>query len=317
MKNIVRLPSRSPVRTLVGCLLLGVLGSIGPAGCELSRKKTYHNEELVPEAYQLPYDFDQPTDKYFLGEDLEEISGLSWFEGNRLACVQDESGRVFIYDPEADKVTRRIKFGRSGDYEGVEWVGDSLYVVKSDGTLLSFPAAGDEPVVTTTELPFTGDVDIEGLGYDPRRKHLLLAVKSLRDSSDKALSDKLVYAFDPVRGQLLPEPFITLRQEVLEEFIKTHEQSKPDKKKKDKVVYKPSGVAVHPVTGEVYLLASDGKKLLVLSRQGTIRAAVQLSPRMLKQPEGICFGPEGDLYISSEGRGADGFILRFAYVEDE
>jgi uncharacterized protein YjiK len=316
MKDIVRLlPRLLPVRMLMGSLLLGVLGSIGLAGCELSRKKTYHNEEIVPEAYQLPYDFDQPTDKYFLGEDLEEISGLSWFDGNRLACVQDESGRVFIYDPEADKVTKRIKFGRSGDYEGVEWVGDSLYVIKSDGTLLSFPATADEPVVTTTELPFTGDIDIEGLGYDPRSKHLLLAVKALRDSSDKLVPDKRVYAFDPVRRQLLPEPFITLRQDVLEAFIKTHERAKTNKKKEEKVVYKPSGVAVHPLTGEVYLLASEGKKLLVLDRQGTIRAAVQLSPRMLKQPEGICFAPGGDLYISSEGRGEDGFILRFAYVK--
>jgi len=316
MKKNVRLRHRhSPLRAFVGCLLLGVLGSLGPAGCELSRKKTYHNEELVPEADQLPYDFDQPTDKYFLGEDLEEISGLSWFDGNRLACVQDESGRVFIYDPQADKITRRIKFGRSGDYEGVEWVGDSLYVIKSDGTLLSFPASAQEPVVTTTELPFTGDVDIEGLGYDPQSKHLLLAVKTLRDSADKPVSDKRVYAFDPVRRRLLPEPFMTLRQADLEAFLKAHEQGKAPKKKSEKVVYKPSGVAVHPLTGEVYLLASEGKKLLVLSRQGTIRAAVQLSPRMLKQPEGICFAPGGDLYISSEGRGEDGFILRFAYVK--
>ncbi len=322
MKKMIPLSKRlSPVRVLAGCLLLGVLGSFGLTGCELSRKKTYHNEALVPETYQLPYDFDQPTDKYFLGEDLEEISGLSWFDGNRLACVQDESGRVFIYDPETDKVTNRIKFGRSGDYEGVEWVGDSLYVIKSDGTLLSFPATTDEPVVTTTELPFTGDIDIEGLGYDPKTRHLLLAVKTLRDSSDKLVPDKLVYAFDPVRGQLLPEPFITLRQDALEAFVKAHQRNKADKKagkkREEKVVYKPSGVAVHPLTGEVYLLASDGKKLLVLSRQGTIRAAVQLSPRMLKQPEGICFGPQGDLYISSEGRGEDGFILRFAYVKGE
>jgi uncharacterized protein YjiK len=291
--------------------------TIRPSHRLLPVKKTYRNEELVPEAYQLPYDFDQPADKYFLGEDLEEISGLSWFKGDRLACVQDESGRVFIYDPETDKVTDRIKFGRSGDYEGVEWVGDSLYVIKSDGTLLSFPANTEAPAVTATELPFTGDVDIEGLGYDPKTKHLLLAVKTLRDSSDKPVQDKLVYAFDPVRRQLLPEPFMTLRQDTLEAFIKAHQRDKTGKKKEEKVVYKPSGVAVHPLTGEVYLLASDGKKLLVLNRAGTIRAAVQLSPRMLKQPEGICFAPGGDLYISSEGRGADGFILRFAYVKGE
>ena len=321
MKKIVRrFTWLVPAGTLAGWLLV-VLGSIGLAGCELSRKKTYHNEQLAPEDYQLPYDFNRPSEKYFLGEDLEEISGLSWFDGNRLACVLDESGRVFINDPEADRVTKRIKFGRSGDYEGVEWVGDSLYVIKSDGTLLSFPATEEEPEVTTTELPFTGDIDIEGLGYDPQRKHLLLAVKTMRDSTDKVVRDKLVYAFDPVRHQLLPEPFMVLRQDTLEAFVKAHALGKPDKKKNQKkdtkVVYKPSGVAVHPLTGEVYLLASDGKKLLVLNRKGTIRASVQLSPRMLKQPEGICFAPQGDLYISSEGRGADGFILRFDYVKGE
>ncbi len=311
------LPVHLGERGAVAFCLIAVLGAIMPSGCEVSRKKTYNNEELVPQQYQLAYNFDNPAEKYFLGEDLEEISGLSWFDGNRLACVQDESGRVFIYDPEEDKVTRRIKFGRSGDYEGVEWVGDSLYVVKSDGTLLSFVASGDEPAVTVTELPLTGDVDIEGLGYDPKSKHLLLAVKSLRDSTDKAVKDKLVYAFDPVSRQLLSGPFMTIRQEDLEAFVTAHGKPKSSKKKDAKIIYKPSGVAVHPLTQEVYMVASDGKKLLILSRQGEIRAAVALSPRMLKQPEGICFSPEGDLYISSEGRGEDGFILKFVYNKKE
>ncbi len=73
-----------------------VSGFLAAAGCELSRRKTYNNEELVPEKYQLSYDFDRPGKKYFLGEELEEISGLSWLGEGQLACVQDESGRVYL-----------------------------------------------------------------------------------------------------------------------------------------------------------------------------------------------------------------------------
>ncbi len=193
----------------------------------------------------------------------------------------------------------------------MEWVGDSLYVVRSDGTLLRFASLEDDPQVFSTPLPVSGGVDVEGLGYDPVSRNLLLVLKTQRDSLDGLLTDKLIYAYSPARGKWLPEPFMTIRQEALEAFVK----EKKSGKKKEKVVFKPSGIAVHPLTGELYVVASEGRKLLVLSRQGGILAAVNLSPRMLRQPEGICFSPGSDLYLSSEGRGEDGFILRFDYLE--
>jgi uncharacterized protein YjiK len=227
--------------------------------------------------------------------------------------VQDESGRVFMYHPDTDKVTKRIKFGRGGDYEGVEWVGDSLYVVRSDGTLLRFASDEEDPEVLSTQLPVSGETDVEGLGYDPVSRNLLLALKTQHDSLDRLLTDKLIYAYHPARGKWLPEPFITIRQEALEAFVKENKSGK----KKEKVVFKPSGIAVHPITGEMYVVASEGKKLMVLNRKGGILAIVNLSPRMLRQPEGICFSPDGDLYLSSEGRGEDGFVLRFDYPEEK
>jgi uncharacterized protein YjiK len=75
--------------------------------------------------------------------------------------------------------------------------------------------------------------------------------------------------------------------------------------------FRPSGIAVHPKTGQIFILASDGKKLLILSEQGQKEALVSLNPKIYRQPEGICFSPNGDLFISSEGKKGDGYILRF------
>ena len=75
--------------------------------------------------------------------------------------------------------------------------------------------------------------------------------------------------------------------------------------------FKPSGIAVHPKTGQTFIIASDGKKLLVLSEKGQKEALISLNPKTYRQPEGICFSPDGDLFISSEGKDGDGYILRF------
>jgi len=52
---------------------------------------------------------------------------------------------------------------------------------------------------------------------------------------------------------------------------------------------------------------------LILSKDGAKEALVDLSPSLYKQPEGICFTPDGNLFISSEGDGGDGYILKFDY----
>ena len=37
----------------------------------------------------------------------------------------------------------------------------------------------------------------------------------------------------------------------------------------------------------------------------------ELDEKLFRQPEGICFSPEGDMYISNEGQGGKGYILKF------
>ena len=51
--------------------------------------------------------------------------------------------------------------------------------------------------------------------------------------------------------------------------------------------------------------------MLVLSTKGEMLAMISLDPKIFLQPEGICFSPDGSLYIASEGAGLQGAILKF------
>ena len=57
--------------------------------------------------------------------------------------------------------------------------------------------------------------------------------------------------------------------------------------------------------------------LLVINRSGEIITSVKLPKKLFKQPEGICFNPEGDLFISNEKKGKRANILQFAYGSSE
>lgn len=81
-------------------------------------------------------------------------------------------------------------------------------------------------------------------------------------------------------------------------------------KKKHKP-FKPSGVAVHPKTKDIFVIGTVGKMMIILSPEGDIKDLIPLDPKLFRQPEGICFSPKGDLYISSEGKGKKGYILKF------
>ncbi|MGB3800507.1 MAG: hypothetical protein WA952_11895, partial [Lewinella sp.] len=75
--------------------------------------------------------------------------------------------------------------------------------------------------------------------------------------------------------------------------------------------FSPSGLAIHPLSGNLYLTSSVGKQLGVISPQGKVELLVNLPRKFFPQPEGICFTADGTMYISSEARdGKPGRIYR-------
>ncbi|ADB38880.1 SdiA-regulated domain-containing protein [Spirosoma linguale] len=263
------------------------------AGCGTSPKTNEQPEAgTLAAAFKLPYRLNAPDQNYSLPKELKEISGLTYYKDDQLLCVQDEEAVVYVFDTKKGKVVKDFGFGGYGDFEGIEYVNGQVYVLESNGTLSRFEPESTQIGKTKTDLP--KKTEVEGLGYDPKTKRLLIAVKNGEGSSDKA-----VYSFD------------LLNRAVFKDMSLNDDQLKGAGI--DPKTYKPSGIAVHPITGEWYMLTSAGKRLLITSRKSKIIYSEPLDPKTFRQPEGICFAPNGDLYIASEGNGKKGYILKFTY----
>lgn len=264
-------------------------------GCTSQKEK---NGDTTTEVETFSYDFSNPTQRYDFPKVLREISGLSFYRDNQLLCVQDEKGEVFVYDLAQQSVVEKHHFDQPGDYEGVELAEGEVYVLRSDGKLLNFTIGSTETREIETNLP--KKLDVEGLTYDPVAKRLWLAVKE-NLKKDKKEDDKVIYSFDLKRRAVYQQ------QEIKEKRLE--DLGLKSKEVRD---FKPSGIAFHPKTGEVYLLSSAGHRLIVMTREGGLLQNIPLDLALYRQPEGICFSPDGTLYISSEGDEKDGYLLKFS-----
>jgi len=144
----------------------------------------------------------------------------------------------------------------------------------------------------------------EGLCYDPVTKNLLVACKDESNVKDEKKSVKAVYQFDIAQNKLDEQPFLLIHKK---DFEKITEQ---------KLDFFPSAIAVHPITHDIYLLSTrDNKCMAVYSHDGTFKDVQFIDKDMMPQPEGICFSPEGKLYISSEGKkGEPGNLFEFDFA---
>jgi uncharacterized protein YjiK len=255
--------------------------------------------------YNIPYQLAEPDQTWKLPAELLEISGLAFIDNQRLACVQDEKGIIYIFNLQDGKVEQEIIFGDDGDYEGIEIVENDAWVLKSNGTLYQVKdyLEKGEPGVKKYTTALSGKNDTEGLAYDPANRKLLIACKEDPFVDQVNVNGyKAIYSFNLETRLLDIKPFLLINADTVRYY-------------KGNETFAPSGIAIQPVTGNVFILASVGKLLLVFTGKGEMLAMVKLSPNIFPQPEGICFSPDGVLYISSEGDGRQGTILRFEPVQ--
>jgi uncharacterized protein YjiK len=157
----------------------------------------------------------------------------------------------------------------------------------------------DKPSVREHTTHLTDKHNVEGLCYDPSNNRLLLAIK---DKEPSEVDYKGVYAFDLGTKKLHPDPAYRIAN------------SLKSVSGKDKV--QPSDLELHPGTGDLYVIDGPGSRLLVMGSDGQNKQSYQLGTDTFPQPEGIAFGPSGDMYISSEGAGQDGVIAKVALVSN-
>jgi len=272
--------------------------------------------------YQFPYDINDPDKRYKLPDYLSEISGLSYYKKKKIVCIQDEKALIYIYDMKDKEVKKRYDFGKDGDFEGIEIVDKVVYIVKSNGELYRVKDfTKDDYKTKKIETGLKTKNDVEGLAYDSVSNSLLIACKGDPEikKSQNFKNKKAVYRFDLNKKELIDTPFLfidlnlILNPDSLNAYQKFSHKVASEIDDSGDIRFQPSGIAINPITKNIYIIASVGNRLLVFHPSGEMLISIPLSRKIFSQPEGICFDHDGNLFISNEGRGGRGNILKFKY----
>lgn len=247
------------------------------------------------------YQLLKPDEIWVLPFELNEISGIALLENQKILAENDEEGKLFIYDLKNRIIERTLFFGKDDDYEDVAINGKTAYTLRSDGTIFEIKNYNIEPIVVKHHTFLSEDDDTEGLFFDVESNRLLMACKgnSAVLNGNKA---SLIFEFALNTNRLNPEPIITISQKEIRTKYKNTNN------------FSPSGIAVHPVTKNIFIISSVGKMMAEFSLQGKLLHVFDLNYPNFQQPEGISFAQNGDLYISNEARGSKANILKFKYT---
>ena len=220
---------------------------------------------------------------------LREISGLAYIDSQRFACIQDEEGIIFIYNRVSNLIEKQTRFAKRGDFEGIAVKDHTAFVIRADGRLFEINLLLGKKSVIKHKTHLTAKQDVEGLCYDRRNNRLLLAIK--HDEPGNARF-KGIYAFDLHTMNVQPNPVYKLDLQ--------HAIFHPHEGKLNKTI-RPSEIDIHPITNDLYVTDGPKSRLLILDSNGNIKKLFQLGKKF-HQPEGLTFSPQGDIFISNEGK---------------
>jgi uncharacterized protein YjiK len=241
-----------------------------------------------------------------LPKKLNEISGLAITVDNRLFTHNDEVGTIYEIDISTWEILNEFYLGEKKlkkDFEGIAVVKDSLFMVTNSGVIYKFPYSGDKKNVDYKIFKtfLSAKYNVEGLCYDEATNSLLLACK---DYAGKKLKRyKAIYSFDLSTHKLLKEPEYLINLDSLKNKFNIDN-------------FSPTGIEVHPNSGNIFVLSSHEKAIVELSSNGILLNAVKLKSKNHRQPEGITFLSNQSLLISDEGQNKKGRITIIPYKKE-
>lgn len=307
------------MKNLLLCFLFLLIFSSANSGVE--------KENILFSIYPFPYNLNKADQKIILPNNLREISGLSYYNDNQLAVVQDEKGIIFIIDTNKEDIIQEIKFENKGDFEAIEWVDEKFWILKSKGDLYSvkYDISGDLKV-KKYKTHLSSKNNTEGLAYDSLKNRLLITCKSSPNIKESELKQKkAIYSFDLKTKKLSDKPIYLIDIKRIDSLLNLSKFEKiwayivrSLNSTAGDFLFKPSAIAIHPLTSQLYILSAKPGMILVLSRDGDLINLALLPKKVFNQAEGICFDPLGNLYVSNEGgKYGKGNILKFHITHKE
>ncbi len=218
---------------------------------------------------------------------LDEISGLAYYsKDTSVFAIIDEGGILFKISLNNPTNIKSWEFGKKRDYEDLLLIDSTFYVLVSNGNLVKINFENNSVVTDKIDFP---DASKKKNEFEAIIKindsTLAIICKECEDDKKTNVSSYLINLNDTA------EPFKTYIDFSMQQLInKTGMKGK----------FKPSAAAVHPLTGEIYIISSIQHLLLITDSEGRFKEVYKLDPGIYKQPEGIAFTPQGDMIISNE-----------------
>ena len=253
------------------------------------------------------YDVKKPDHAWKLPSSLVEVSGITWIDADHLILIEDLHPNLYYIklSGEAAVLEKTIPFAAKNsekiDIEDVALIGNTVYALWSHGILFKVSNWQDKAKVEQLNTGLGKENNTEGLCYDPVTKQLLIACKDDAGLQDEKKTDKAVYQFDITQKKLITPPFMVIRKKDFVPLVG------------EKLNFNPSAIGVHPITHDIYILTTrDNKGMAIFSHDGILKSYQEIEKDLMPQPEGICFSPDGRLFISSEGKqGESGNVFEF------
>lgn len=268
---------------------------------------------------QQNYQLSSPDKSYTLPPTLNEISGITFLNKNEIACVQDELGIIYIYNLKEGKITKEYKTNMVGDYEGITLVGNTIYLLRSDGVLIEYPDFRAPNMKIKEYFLNLPSLNNEGLCYDMENYRLLIAAKIKPGKEIENKDLRYIYSFDLKTKAPNNIPIIKLDVNNIEAFARKlnipipYRINKQTNEKVDVFNFRPSEIAVHPIDKNIYILSSNDKLLLMIDKSGEIKNLIKLDSKVFNKPEGLSFLSDGTMLISNEAQKGKPTLLTFRY----
>lgn len=251
------------------------------------------------------YNLSKP-EKYIMPAVLLEISGIAFKDGsnNMLFAEQDEEGKVYYLKPGDTKV-QHTRFGKNGDYEDIAICGDKTVILRSDGSLYIFPFSeiGKPEAANVQEYKnILPPGEYEGLFCDNNTQQLYALCKVCREADASKAATGYILSVTAT-GTIEQQGSFSISVKEIAAMIN-----------EKKMKFQPSALALHPVSGNWYILSSVNKLLVITDTNWEVKEVHHLDPSIYTQPEGLAFDKNAGLYISNEGsRINNGNVLKIEY----
>ncbi len=276
-------PVKLPVVFLYACLT-----------CIACKDRSYSS----PSGYNI-----QKPEVRELGKSVNEISGLTYnTDDSTLLAISDSKRKIFQIDLHREKLRDYAeKVYTQSDFEDIVKIDTAIYVLISDGSILSMPPhVADSSKTVVYPTPFRGKNDFETMYYDPAANGLIVICKECEE--EKGQKKRTAYRFDLVEKSFDDAPFYSISTTDVKALVKN-----------DDAEFRPSAAAINPKDKNLYIIASAGSLFVKTDTKGKVLEAYNLNPDVYPQPEGLAFGPDGTMYISNEGKYGKPTLLVFPY----